>query len=423
MNTNFVFVLDTDRRPLSPCHPARARELLRKGQAAVLRRFPLTIILKRSVPGASPAACQIKLDPGSKTTGIALVQGDKVVWGGELHHRGALIRKKLQSRRASRRSRRSKLRYRAPRFLNRARKKGWLAPSLQHRVETTMTWVDRLMRFAPVDELTQELVRFDMQKMNNPEISGTEYQQGELLGFEVKEYLLEKWGRTCAYCGAENVPLEVEHIHPRSKGGSDRVSNLTLACTKCNQKKGNRPVEEFLAKKPDLLKKILSKARTSLRDAAAVNSTRWALFHRLDATGLPVTVGTGGRTKFNRKQLGWDKAHWLDAAAVGEIGALVLATDLPLNITAKGQGGRQKAVLDKYGYPKQHRSLKPIHGWRSGDIARCEGRTGRISPRVKGGFEMRPFDGGKPFSRPMRTFHPLHRNDGYDYSARKRAAK
>ncbi|SDX79314.1 hypothetical protein SAMN05421644_11364, partial [Allochromatium warmingii] len=109
------------------------------------------------------------------------------------------------------------------------------------------------------------------------------------------------------------------------------------------------------------------------------------------------------------------KAHWLDAAAVGAIGSLVLATDRPLHIVAKGQGGRQKAVLDQFGYPKQHRSLKPLHGWRSGDIARCEGKTGRISPRVKGSFEMRPFDGGKPFSRPMRTFQPLHRNDGYDY--------
>ncbi|SDY49691.1 HNH endonuclease, partial [Allochromatium warmingii] len=338
MNTNFVFVLDTDRRPLSPCHPARARELLRTGKAALLRRFPLTIILNRAVPDASPAPCQIKLDPGSKTTGIALVQGEKVVWGGELQHRGALIRKKLASRRASRRLRRSRLRYRAPRFLNRTRATGWLAPSLQHRIETTMTWVNRLMRFAPVGELTQELVRFDMQKMNNPEIRGTEYQQGELLGFEVREYLLEKWGRTCAYCGAKGVPLEVEHIHPRSKGGSDRVSNLTLACTKCNQKKGNRPVAEFLAKKPDLLKKILAKAKAPLRDAAAVNATRWALFQRLKATGLPVTVGTGGQTKFNRKQLGWDKAHWLDAAAVGAIGSLVLATDRPLHIVAKGQG-------------------------------------------------------------------------------------
>ena len=450
MSSNFVFVLDTDKRPLSPCHPARARELMRDGKAAVFRRFPFTIILKRSVPTAQPQECQLKLDPGSKTTGIALVQGDKVVWGAELTHRGGLIKKKLEGRAGSRRLRRSRLRYRKPSYRTKAqinnakrtyarkRKDGWLAPSLQHRVDTTMTWVNRLMRYAPVGELTQELVRFDMQKMENPEISGVEYQCGELQGFEVKEYLLEKWGRKCAYCDKPKkkkdgspgapIPLEVEHIVPRKprKGepaGTDRVSNLTLACVPCNEKKGNLPVEVFLKKDPDRLKKILAKAKAPLRDAAAVNSTRWALFRRLNDTGLPVTVGTGGQTKFNRKQLGWEKAHWLDAAAAGEVGDLQLATEAPLLITCKGQGGRQKGVVDKNGQPRRNkkgeaqiRPLKPIHGWRSGDIAKCEGVIGRISPRTFGSFEMRSPSRSKPFSRPMRLFTPIHRNDGYDYA-------
>lgn len=414
MNANFVFVLDTDKRPLSPCHPARARELLGKGKAAVFRRYPFTIILKRSVPDAEPQECQLKLDPGSKTTGIALVQGDKVIWGAEIEHRGGLIKKKLADRRSRRRQRRSRLRYRQPRFLNRTRSKGWLAPSLQHRVDTTMTWVNRLMRFAPVGELTQELVRFDMQKMQNPEISGVEYQQGEMFGFEVKEYLLEKWGRKCVYCGAEHTPLEVEHIHPKSRGGSNRVSNLTLACTPCNQRKGNRPVEEFLAKKPDVLKRVLAEAKAPLPDAAAVNSTRWSLFQALDATGLPVTVGTGGQTKFNRKQLGWDKAHWLDAAAVGEIGELRLATKKPLLVKCKGQGGRQKAALNKFGYPIRHNTLRPMFGWRSGDVGRCEGQVGRVTPRVTKSFCLTPAE-GKPFSRNMVHFERLHRFDGYIY--------
>jgi hypothetical protein len=202
------------------------------------------------------------------------------------------------------------------------------------------------------------------------------------------------------------------------------VSNLTLACTPCNQRKGNRPLEVFLATKPDLLKKIKAQARAPLRDAAAVNSTRWALFHALESTGLPVTVGSGGQTKFNRKTLGWSKAHWLDAAAVGCIGALRLATQQPLLVTCKGQGGRQKGVFDKYGQPKRNkqgkaqiRPLKPIHGWRSGDIARCNGVVGRISPRTTGSFEMRPM-GGKPFSKPARLFTAIHKNDGYGYAHR-----
>jgi hypothetical protein len=106
---------------------------------------------------------------------------------------------------------------------------------LQHRVENTLSWVRKLIRFAPIGLISQELVRFDLQQIENPEISGVEYQQGELQGYEVREYLLNKWDRKCSYCGVENIPLQVEHIHPKSKGESNRVSNLCLACEKCNQ--------------------------------------------------------------------------------------------------------------------------------------------------------------------------------------------
>jgi 5-methylcytosine-specific restriction endonuclease McrA len=130
-------------------------------------------------------------------------------------------------------------RYRKARFLNRTRPKGCLAPSLQHRVDTTLTWVNKFIRFSPVASIAQELVRFDLQQLENPEISGVEYQQGELLGYEVREYLLNKWDRKCTYCKIENVPLQVEHIQPKVKGGSNWISNLCLACEKCNQKKRN----------------------------------------------------------------------------------------------------------------------------------------------------------------------------------------
>jgi hypothetical protein len=272
-----------------------------------------------------------------------------------------------------------------------------------------------LRRFAPVGEITQELVRFDMQKMENPEISGVEYQQGELQGYEVREYLLEKFGRKCAYCGAENTPLQVEHIRPKSKGGSNRVSNLTVACGPCNNKKDNLPVEVFLKRKPDLLNRLLAKAKAPLRDAAAVNATRWALHKRLNETGLPVTVGSGAQTKYNRKQLGWDKAHWLDAAAVGEVGSLYLATETPLTVACKGQGGRQKAALNRYGYPTRYNALKPIKGWRSGDVAYCKGQVGRVTPRSKGSFAVTPKE-GKPLSGKPEILHRIHRFDGYTYT-------
>src|SRR5690606_33472877 len=113
----------------------------------------------------------------------------------------------LLSRRQSRRSRRNrKTRYRPARFLNRTRPEGWLPPSLMSRVHNITTWANRLYKFTPMTHIAMELVKFDMQAMQNPEISGMEYQQGELAGYEVREYLLEKWNRKCAYCGAKDTP-------------------------------------------------------------------------------------------------------------------------------------------------------------------------------------------------------------------------
>lgn len=201
---------------------------------------------------------ELKLDPGSKVTGIAIKQGDNVIFGAELQHRGQQIKDALLSRRQLRRGRRNrKTQYRSARFLNRTRALSWLAPSLQHRVETTLTWVRKLIRLAPIGSIVQELVRFDLQLMQNPEILGVLYQQGELQGYEVREYLYAKWNRKCAYCSVENVPFEIEHIQPKSKGGSDRVSNLTIVCHTCNQSKGNQDVRDFLSGKPDLLSRIL----------------------------------------------------------------------------------------------------------------------------------------------------------------------
>src|SRR4028118_871213 len=360
--SNFVFVLDTQKRPLNPIRPGMARKWLTNGKAAVFRRYPFTIILKVEVK-VPQEPITLKLDPGSKTSGIALVQGEKVIFGAELTHRGQAIKASLESRRSLRRGRRNRhTRYRKARFMNRVRPKGWLAPSLQHRVETTLSWVTRLMKVAPISSIVQELVRFDLQQLENPEISGIEYQQGVLCGYEVREYLLNKWERKCAYCGVTDTPLQVEHIHPRTKGGSNRISNLCLACDTCNKKKGTQDIEQFLSKKPDILKRILSQAKRPLKDAAAVNSTRWALFNGLRlTTGLPVSTGSGGLTKFNRTRLNLPKSHWLDAACVGQVEELKVLTSQPLLIKAAGHGTRQMCGTDRFGFPVRHRSKKQIH--------------------------------------------------------------
>ena len=210
---NRVFVLDTNKKPLATCHPARAKELLKKGKAAVYRRFPFTLILKEAKPNADPKPVTLKVDPGSKTTGIALVENGKVIFAAEIEHRGQVIRDNLEKRRAIRRNRRNrKTRYRHARFQNRTRPKGWLAPSLKSRVDNLQTWFTRFFKLCKLESISMELVRFDMQLMQDAEVSGIEYQQGELQGYEVREYLLEKYSRKCCYCGKENVPFEVEQI-------------------------------------------------------------------------------------------------------------------------------------------------------------------------------------------------------------------
>ena len=422
--SNFIFVLDTNRKLLTPCKPSMARKLLVAGKAAVFRRFPYTIILKKAVT-ASIESISLKLDPGSKTTGIALLQGEKVIFGAELTHRGQAIKASLESRRAIRRGRRARhTRYRQARFLNRTRRKGWLAPSLQHRVETTLTWVNKFIRLAPVSSIAMELVRFDLQQLENPEISGVEYQQGELLGYEIREYLLNKWNRKCAYCGAENIPLQVEHIHPKAKGGSNRISNLCLACEKCNLKKGTRDIKDFMSKKPDLLKQIMAQVKRPLKDAAAVNSTRWALFNRLKLTGLPVTTGSGGQTKYNRTRLKLPKTHWLDAACVGQLESLSVPTSKPLLIKATGHGTRQMCRTDKFGFPSRYVPReKFVKGFQTGDIVKAvvtSGKkigeyVGRVAVRSTGSFNISASELVQGISHKYCKI--VHHKDGYSYSS------
>lgn len=422
-----VFVLDRKGDPLMPTTPARARQLLSSGKAVVVRRFPFTIRLKDRAAG-NIHPIRLSLDPGSKFTGLALsrVAGEshEALWLAELQHRGHQIRESLQQRRNYRKRRRSaNLRYRAPRFNNRTKPKGWLAPSLQHRVDTVISWVGRLSALAPISELAMELVRFDLQQLENPEIQGVEYQQGTLQGYEVREYLLEKWGRQCAYCDTKDVPLQIEHTDPKAKGGSDRISNLTLACESCNQAKGSQPIQAFLVNDPERLKMILAQAKAPLRDAAAVNSTRWALFNTLKGFGLPVEIASGGRTKWNRTRFGIPKSHALDALCVGTTEGATNWSIPTLAIKATGRGSYQRTRLTASGFPRGYlMRTKSVHGFRTGDMVRAvvpSGKkagihTGRVAIRATGSFNIQTL-GTVVQGIGYRHCRVLMRGDGYSY--------
>ena len=434
-----VGVLDRSGKPLMPCSEKRARLLLERGRARVHRLLPFVIRLTdRQVADCALQPLRLKLDPGSRGTRLALVRDTEPVDAAtgeirrgaavlnlfELLHRGRQISEALTARRQMRRRRRSAhLRYRAPRFLNRTRPAGWLAPSLQHRVDTTLAWVKRLQRWAPVTALSSELVRFDMQALDNPDIEGAQYSQGTLAGHEVREYLLEKWGRQCAYCDATGVPLQVEHIHPKARGGTNRLSNLTLACGPCNQAKDNRPVAEFLAKDPVRRAKIQAQATRPLKDAAAVNATRWALANALKATGLPVELSTGGRTKFNRTEFHIPKTHALDAVCVGKVTAVTGWQRPTLAVKCTGRGSYQRTRLDKYGFPRGYlMHTKRVKGFATGDLVRAEvpegkktgTHRGRVAVRASGSFNLQT---GTEVVQGISHRHcqVLQRADGYGY--------
>lgn len=430
-----VFVLDSTKQSLNPVHPGQARLLLKQGKATVYRRFPFTIMLKRVVEQPALQPLRLKVDPGSRTTGIALVNdaSGEVVWAAELTHRGEQVKRDLDKRRAVRRHRRQrKTRYRAPRFQNRRKRNSTLPPSLESRTCNVLTWVRRLMRLCPIAAISQELVRFDTQALENPTIEGAEYQHGTRACYEIREYILLKWNHQCAYCDARGVPLELDHVRPRSKHGSNRASNLVAACTACNQRKGNQDVREFLHDDPIRLARVLAHMKAPLWDAAAVNATRWALYERLKALGLPVESGSGGLTKYNRVRGGLEKTHWLDAANVGRStpASLIIKSVVPWQITAIGHGSRQMCRMDKYGFPrtgpKQH---KRVQGFQTGDIVRAvvtsgtkQGTyVGKVAVRTRGSFNITTAQGVVTDIH-HRFCVLIARSDGYSYQQRKESA-
>jgi hypothetical protein len=277
--------------------------LLEQKKAEVLSRKPFTIKLlfdceKKTQP------IKLGIDAGYSMIGFSATTKIEELICGELGLRKD-VSKKMQEKAMYRRGRRNKLWYRQARFNNRKIENGWFAPSIQHKLNTHIRLIEKIKTLLPITELTVEIANFDQQKMMNAEISGVEYQQGELQGYEVREYLLEKFNRTCVYCKKTNIPLQVEHIIPKSKGGSDRVSNLAIACEPCNLKKGSMSAVEFGF--PDIQKQ----AKVSLKSTAFMNSVKKSLVQKLDCNST-----YGYITKHDRIKIGLGKSHVNDAFVI-----------------------------------------------------------------------------------------------------------
>jgi len=426
---NMIFVLSKNKKPLMPCSEKRARKLLEQNRAVIYTTYPFTIRLKFHPSENIIHPLRLKIDPGAKTTGLAVMDEGRVLYFAEIEHK-VDIKNNLDKRRMLRRSRRSrKTRYRRPpkhewfrkgkkMATPKQRREGWLPPSLLARVDQTLSVVKKLKSLLPLEYVSVENVKFDTQLMENAEISGVEYQQGTLQGYEVREYLLEKWNRKCAYCGKKDVPLEIEHIIPKSRGGSNRINNLTLACNTCNNKKKNNTAEEFGF--PNLLKQ----AGKSMREVAFMNATRWKLYEELKLLFEDVEFSTGATTKFNRIQLSLPKEHYYDAMCTGKSTPdnIKLCTDYVEVLKRRGRGRHRMVQPDKYGFPgKKPRSKKKVkNGFMTGDIVKITGGKhkeiiGRLIAKEKSpAIEVIENDSRKEsFGATYKNLKLIQRNNGW----------
>ena len=217
--------------------------------------------------------------------------------------------------------------------------------------------------------------------MENPEISGVEYQRGTLYGSEVWEYLLEKFKRKCFYCGAKDVPLEKEHILPKAKGGTNRVDNLTISCRDCNIEKGNRHPDAIDGELGKRAQQAMRAAKKPLKDAQAVNTIRWKIVETLKATGLPIFYGTGGKTKFHRKQAELPKTHYYDAACVAGIPKKPDPHPV-LAIHAVGYGHRQnlgdfQTIQTAPGFKRPYKRTENAAGFQKLDTVEIRTKNGK----------------------------------------------
>ena len=352
-------VYSSDYQPLMPCHPARARKLLVAGRAAPhhVRGIFGIRLLDRTRAASAVQDVALNIDPNADTSGFAAVTDDKhgqrtVLAAVELKHRARAIKATLAARASYRRTRRGRLRYRSPRFNNRTRPAGWLAPSMQSLKDDTMRVVNTMRLMYPVTSIKLEFNKFDPQLMADPTISGIEYQHGTLHGWQVRAYVMERDHSRCVYCGVAKAKLELDHVRPRAIG-SDRVDNLVACCRKCNLAKANRPVEEFLKDRPELLQRILNRlGRSDLASAAHVNTVLPYLVKDLQDTGLPVALTDAASVSWARRQLNVPKTHCYDAALQGRDFSSVVSLPSPVLALRPNNGcSKQKANVDKHGTP------------------------------------------------------------------------
>lgn len=382
-----VYVLSAAGQPLMPTgRHGKVKHLLRQGKAKVLKRCPFTIQLLYKC-GSYTQPVTLGVDAGSKTIGLSATTEGKELYSSEVLLRTDIV-DLFFTRRAFRRARRSRTtRYRAPRFNNRvhSKNKGWLAPSVENRIHAHLKVVERIHKLLPVIRIVVEVAAFDIQKIKNPSISGTEYQQGEQLDFwNIREYVLFRDGHQCQHCKGKSRDkiLNVHHIESRKTGG-DAPNNLITLCKTCHSQHHKREIN------------IMVKRGQSFRDAAFMGVMRWAFCNRLKELYPHVSLTYGYLTKDTRISNGLEKSHRVDARCIsGNPTVQPLGCWYLQKVVRRHNRQIHKATVGKGGYRKLTQAPKYVFGYQLFDKVLLNGTEGFVyGRRASGSFDIRTLDG------------------------------
>lgn len=383
----FVYMVNAHGKPVMPCHPRKARLLLKAGKAKVIKMVPFTLQLLYGSSGYTQDVW-LGIDAGTKHIGVSATTQNRVLFEAEVLPRTD-IQELLSTRRQFRRARRSrKTRYRTRRFLNRKKPKGSLAPSVQHKVDAHFTLLRLVHQLLPVCRTTIEVAQFDIEKIRHPEIQGKAYQEGPQLGFwNVREYVLFRDGHRCQWCQGKSNDhiLNVHHIESRKTGG-DSPDNLMTLCETCHDHIHKTHQEHKI-----------QRASESMRDATQMGIIRWRIYEQAKALLPNVHLTYGYITKHSRITHELEKSHVVDARCISDH-PLAHSDGTWYLIKQIRRNNRQihKATIRKGGKRQRKTAPKSVHGFRLFDCVKYQGKVCFVFGRRSSGyFDLRMLDGTK----------------------------
>lgn len=382
-----VYVLNIEGKPLMPCKEAKARKLLKENKAKIYKKEPFTIQLLFICENQTQDIT-LGVDAGSKHIGLSATTKEKELYAADVELRNDIV-DLLSTRRQNRRTRRNRLRYRKPRFNNRvhSKKNGWLAPSVEQKIQTHFKVVEDIHKLLPITKIVVETASFDIQKIKNPEIHNEEYQQGEQLGFwNVREYVLFRDNYTCQCCKGKSKDkiLNVHHIESRKTGGN-APNNLITLCETCHKGYHNGTVEL-----PKTIKRGMS-----FKDAIFMGIMRWSFYNRLKEIYPNVFMTYGYITKDTRIKNNLPKDHYIDARCIsGNPNAEPLGYYFYQKKVRCHNRQIHKATILKGGKKKLNQASYLVKGFRLFDKVEFDGQICFIFGRRSSGyFDIRKLNG------------------------------